>query len=727
MDLSSTKKKVRREEKKATSCHSGFYLFFALILLTVVSPYLHSLKREKIKPNVLLITIDTLRANRLSCYGSQDPKTPHIDRLAERGVLFSRAFANTSTTLPSHANILLGTTPNYHGVHENLNFIVSKELLTLSEHLKNNGYTTGAFVGAYPLDSRFGLSQGFDVYDDTYSRIHAVNLASLERNAEDVVNSALSWLHNRRSPWFLWIHCWDPHTPYDPPEPYKTQYKENPYDGEVAYVDSALEKLFEHLDENSLFDSTLVIFTGDHGESLGQHGEKTHGYFAYNSSTWIPLIIALPDTAPGRVEHYVSHIDIFPTVCDVLRIEKPSFLQGASLFPALKGKKLRDRPIYFESLYPYYSRGWAPLKGFILDKKKFIDSPIPELYDLERDFDERDNRIEQKNVAKLESQLKKIIDDLTPSEKVDASQAVDRKTRERLASLGYVSSVRTTQKKNFGIEDDIKILLPFINRVDDAWELYKNGKKDAGIELLKEILKERKDIDMAYKNLAAIYEETGNTKEAISILEQGHNALPSNYEVFIEYMKGLISVEQYDKAIRTFEKSRIREAEYDPEIWNNLGTAYASKGRFDEAIKAFEMGLSLDDKHPELYNNLANACYSYGIQSKTPLLFSRCFEYYKKAIELDPGYPVPYFGLGHAYRQQGNLAGAIYCWEKALETDPDFRRARFDLGMAYLSTGNKAKAFEVLSEYKNRYDHLMSPSEREDLDALLKRARDDPF
>jgi tetratricopeptide (TPR) repeat protein len=188
-------------------------------------------------------------------------------------------------------------------------------------------------------------------------------------------------------------------------------------------------------------------------------------------------------------------------------------------------------------------------------------------------------------------------------------------------------------------------------------------------------------------------------------------------------MKGLISVEQYDKVISTFEKMSIREAEYDPEIWNNLGTAYANKGSFDEAIKAFEMGLSLDDKHPELYNNLANACYSYGLQSRDSFLFLRCFEYYKKAFELDPGYSVPYFGLGHAYRQQGNLGEAIYCWERALEADPDFGRAHFDLAMAYLSSGDKVKAFEMLSEYKKRYFHLMSPAERERLDALLEKCQ----
>jgi arylsulfatase A-like enzyme/Flp pilus assembly protein TadD len=708
---------------KVTRIGRRFFLILFLLGMMAGPPFAHSLAREEAKPNLLLITIDTLRADRLSCYGSQNPKTPNIDNLAERGVLFSRAFANTSTTLPSHANILLGTTPNQHGVHENLNFIVSQKSLTLAEHLKENGYATGAFVGAYPLDSRFGLSQGFDLYDDKYSRIHQVNLSSLERNAEAVVEAALEWLKDQTSPWFLWVHCWDPHSPYDPPEPFKIQYKDHLYEGEVAYVDLILGKLFDYLEEAGLVDATVVVFTGDHGESLGQHGEETHGFFAYNSSIWIPLIISVPETAPGRVDGYVSHIDIFPTVCDALGIKKPSGLQGTSLLPALKGKKLAERPIYFESLYPYYSRSWAPLKGFISKRKKFIDSPIPELYDLNQDFDELKNLADKKEISQLTSQLKDIIAALTPSDRIDASQTADRETREKLASLGYVSSVRLSPKTDFGVRDDVKVLLPYINKIGEGWKLYKAGKEDAGIELIKEVIAERKDIDLAYKQLASIYQDQGHIEEAIVILEQGLDALPSNYEIYIEYMKALLSAEQYDKIISSFQKMSLREAEYDPEIWNNLGTAYAKTGNFEEAIKSFEMGLSLDAKHPELYNNLANACYSYGLQIKDTSLFFRCFEYYKKAIELDPDYAAPYYGLGHAYRQQGNLEGAIYCWKKALETNPDFSQVRLDLAMAYLNIGDKAKALELLTDFKKRYYNRMSAADKDRLDALIEQCR----
>jgi arylsulfatase A-like enzyme/Flp pilus assembly protein TadD len=682
-----------------------------------------SLPEVNKKLNILLITIDTLRADKLSCYGSQHPKTPNIDALAERGVLFSRAFANTSTTLPSHSNILLGVTPNYHGVHENLNFVVREELLTLAEHLRKNGYTTGAFVGAYPLDSRFGLAQGFDIYDDQYSHSHTENFVSLERRAEAVITGAVEWLKGQNSPWFLWIHCWDPHIPYDPPEPFKSQYNKHPYEGEIAYVDLALGKLLDQMERSILFDSTLIIFTGDHGESLGQHGEKTHGFFGYNSSTWIPLIISHPSSSPGRTACYVSHIDIFPTVCDIVGIEKPSFLQGHSLLPILNGRMLPERPIYFESLYPYYSRGWAPLKGFIFHKNKFISSPIPELFDLEQDFDELDNVAEQEKNAELRSQLQKLIEDLTPSGKIHAAQKVDRKTREKLASLGYISSVRVTTKKNFGIQDDVKTLLPYMNKADEAWALYEKGKPEAGINLLKEIIKERKNIDLAYKNLALIYHGKGDTKEAIAILEQGLNALPSSYEIFIEYMKLLLSAQEYDKVIRSFEKMNIREAEYDPAIWNNLGIAYARNGNYEEAIQAYEMGLSLDDKLPELINNLANACFSFALQSKDSLLFSRCMEYYKKAIDLDPSYAAPYHGLGHAYKQEGNLKGTLYCWEKALELNPTFNIALFDLAAAYLDIGNRDKAYQLLSDYQKRFIHHMSSDEKEKLNRLLETAR----
>jgi arylsulfatase A-like enzyme len=296
------------------------------------------LSRADTGKNVLLITIDTLRADRLSCYSTKHVPTPNIDSLAKEGVLFSRAFANTSTTLPSHTNILSGVSPLYHGVHDNLHFVVREDLLTLAEHLKANGYATAAYVGAYPLDSRFGLDQGFDIYDDEYPHRYDQGLSSLERRAEDVVAKAVEGLKRLNSPWFVWLHCYDPYLPYDPPEPFNSRFNNNPYDGEVAYVDSVLGKLMGYLKAQNLFDETMIIFTGDHGESLGQHGEMSHGFYAYNTTIWVPFIINVPGSDARRVQQNVSHLDIFPTVCDFVGIKKPSYLQGFSLLPALEGK-----------------------------------------------------------------------------------------------------------------------------------------------------------------------------------------------------------------------------------------------------------------------------------------------------------------------------------------------------------------------------------------------------
>jgi arylsulfatase A-like enzyme len=244
--------------------------------------------------NVLLITIDTLRPDRLSCYGGTRVETPSVDQLAARGILFERAFAHNPTTLPSHANILTGMTPPHHGISENSKAILAGASLTLAEYLKGRGYATAAFVGAFPLDSRFGLDQGFDVYDDSLPSRPAVMGTYSERRAEEVVAAAAAWLSGRKGKWMCWVHLWDPHAPYAPPEPFLSRYREDPYSGEAAYVDAQLGVLFEGLAKSGEIERTIVVLTADHGESLGEHGEMTHSYFAYNSTIHVPLVIAGP-------------------------------------------------------------------------------------------------------------------------------------------------------------------------------------------------------------------------------------------------------------------------------------------------------------------------------------------------------------------------------------------------------------------------------------------------
>ncbi len=350
-----------------------FLIFFSLFL------------QGQGKKNILLITIDTLRYDRLSIYNDKFVKTPNIDNLAKKGAVFERAFAHTPITLPSHANILTGTTPLYHGISDNNRFRLDDKFLTLAEHLKKNGYKTAAFTASFVLNEYFKLNQGFDLYSGPEK--------SNELKAEEIIKPSVKWIRDNKGPWFLWIHVWDPHTPYSPPEPFKTRFSSDLYSGEVAYTDSQLGTLFDFMEDSGLMKNTSIVITGDHGEALGDHYELEHGYFAYNSTIHIPLIIYDPSIKSSTICNNVSHIDIFPTLCNLAKVSTPSHIQGKSLLPLMKGETWEEETIYFESKLAYYSRGWAPLDGFIKEDQKFINQPIKELYDLKKDFSEKRNII----------------------------------------------------------------------------------------------------------------------------------------------------------------------------------------------------------------------------------------------------------------------------------------------------------------------------------------------
>jgi arylsulfatase A-like enzyme/Flp pilus assembly protein TadD len=692
-------------------------------LLLSFGPRLFSEPREvpkKSRLNVLLLTIDTLRPDRLGCYGGRSPETPNIDGLAEKGVLFTRAFAHSPMTLPSHANILLGLTPLFHGVHDNNHFAVREELTTLAEVMKNNGYATAAFVGAYPLDSRFGLNQGFDVYDDEYERSHDRKISSAERRADEVVGRAVDWLNKQISPWFLWVHCYDPHDPYDPPEPFKGQFSENPYDGEVAFVDQTLKKLLDAVKKNGGAEQTLIVFTGDHGESLGQHEEATHGFFAYNSTLWVPLIMVVPGTPPSRISSRVGHIDIFPTVCDLLHLEKPADLQGASLLPVIEGGRLPLKPLYFESLYPYTSRGWAPIRGYILEKEKYIDSPLPEIYDLDQDFGELQNLVRSKKTEEYGKRLKELVANLSSPEAARAERAVDRAAEEKLRSLGYVSGSRASKKETFGPEDDVKSLLPVNNMAVRAMELSAKGNAREGINLLKEAIGRNGNLDSAYSNLAFLYEQQGRLQDALEVLKLGRAAVPSSYELFFNYVRFLGKAGLFDQVIAAFGESEFEQAETDPEILNQLGIAFARTGDLARAIETYERAAALDDQFPVLLNNLGTALLTGALKDGDNAAARKAMDSFKKAIALDPRFPLPYNGLGMAYRQAGDLDGAVLCWEKVRELDPGFGPALYNLGLAYMEKSDFGRALRLLTECRDLLSGSLPSKEKENLESLIR-------
>ena len=674
------------------------------------------------KPNILLITVDTLRADHLGCYGSASVRTPAADSLAARGALFTRAFAHAPMTLPSHADIMLGLTPNAHGVHDNSGFIVREEFLTLAEWLKAQGYETGAFVGAFPVDSRFGLVQGFDVYDDNYGTQGPTDMVFVERKADVVAAKASEWLQGRSGPWFLWVHLFDPHQPYAPPEPFLSEYPDRPYDGEIACADSALGKLLGLLEERGIADRTAVVFTADHGESLGEHGETTHGYFAYDATLRVPLILALPGGKPARVDANVGHVDIFPTVCELLGGKSPVGLQGRSLLPLIRGRSRPDRPIYFEALTAFYNRGWAPLRGYILGQVKFMESPIPEVYDLGKDPAELENLAPKTDLAKHRRTLADLMREEASPLADKAGQATDRATAEKLRSLGYLASPQKPAKKEFTAKDDLKTLLPYHAKWMQATLAYSAGRSTEGIRLLKEIVAERKDFDLAYTYLANFYQEQKRPADAEAVLREALASNPASFR--INTALGIIMIDngRFNEAVDLLNRS-LASIDFDPETWNYLGVAYWNMGRFGEALEAYERALDLDANYAIVFNNRGSLFLSRFFKDKKPDDLSRAAADFRQAIELDPAYASAWNGLGITSSQAGDGTGAIAAWRKAVELKPDFGLALYNLGLGLLGRGDKAGALEAFNKYKDLYYTTLPASDRAKLDGLIAKCR----
>jgi arylsulfatase A-like enzyme/tetratricopeptide (TPR) repeat protein len=680
-------------------------------------------KTAEARSNVLLVTVDTLRPDRLGCYGSGSVKTPAIDALAAKGEVFERSFALTSTTLPSHTNILLGVDPLRHGVHDNANFRVGRDFPTLAEFLKTEGYATAAFVGGFPLDSSFGLDRGFDVYDDETEGPVSRKQTDRERKAGAVVERAVAWIESQAPPWFAWVHCFDPHFPYEPPEPFRTEYAGRPYDGEVAYVDSALKGLLEAVDRKSGPGRTVVVFTGDHGESLGQHGEETHSFFAYNTTLWIPLIVAGPGMKPGRVGQTVVHTDIFPTVCELLGIAGPDTLQGRSLLPAANGARLPPRAFYFESLYPYYSRGWAPLYGYFTDTEKYIESPIPELYDLVKDFDEKENLAAGKDPKKCREKLALVMGKSSPLAGGSPGSRIDSQSLEKLRSLGYVSSPQTSRKAAFGPNDDVKVLLPFHNRSLAALALYEAGRKDKAVDELRGIIAERPDIDVAYSHLAQILEREGRLEEALEVLRTGADALPANLKILSTTVHFLTLAGRFDDAIAMITAGGRYPFQKFPESWIDLGVAYLNKGNLARSLEAFNEALALDPGNAVAHRHLGDLQIAVFSKTGDPRAYTKSLESYLKSLEIDPGDASAQNGLGQAYMEGKMPKEAIARFIRALEIRPDFPQALYNLGLAYYEARDYKTALFHLSAFRANYGHLLAASQGRRLDSLIRQCQ----
>jgi tetratricopeptide (TPR) repeat protein len=619
--------------------------------------------------SVLLVTIDTLRADRVGAYGSARGLTPAIDRLAAEGLRFPIVYAQVPLTLPSHASLMTGTYPTRHGVRDNGAFRLDDKTPALATALKGAGYRTAAFVGSFVVDARFGLNRGFDVYDDRMLG-SSTALEPVQRNAEQVLAPALDWIVGGSDRWFSWVHLYDPHEPYTPPEPYRSRYSAVPYEGEVAFADAALGSFLDRLRAAGALDNTLVVITADHGESLGEHGERTHGLFAYDTTLRVPLVLwAGSKIRPGVFDQPTRLVDVAPTVLDLLGAPPLANVDGRSVRPFVGGEqRFEDAGSYFEALNANLTRNWAPLTGIVQGGHKLIDLPLPEIYDLAADPTEQRNLYasQRERARDLEARLDRVAAGAAPA----VPAAVDAETQNRLRSLGYVVAP-VDRKRNHTAADDPKRLIQLDAALDDAVAMWSRGDGARAIEALKAAVMERPDFAVAYDRLAFMLRGSGRIGEAVALLDEAARAGHADRPLLRSLGAMLRDAGDLKRAAAVLEPL-VGDDPSDLQAADALGQTYARMGRGPQAREMFTRVLAASPNAAATWNNLGALCLSENRAKEAVDAFS-------KAVDINPDLATAYNGLGVAYARIGQTDKAVEQWRKALALRPDYADARENL------------------------------------------------
>jgi choline-sulfatase len=683
--------------------------------------------------NVILVTIDTLRADHLSCYGSQTVATPNIDRLAAEGVRFANAATTVPFTLPAHSSIMTGTYPPYHGVRENVGYFLDEDIPTIAELLAAHGYSTTGFVSSFVLDARWGIARGFDTYFDDFdvASQRQINLASVQRDGQETVAEAIRWLDQRPSgPFFLWLHLFDPHEPYTPPEPFLSRYS-HPYDGEIAYSDELIGRFRQALEDRGLMNRSLVILTGDHGEGLGDHGEGFHGYFIYDSTVHVPLIVHLPFGGLGGrvVTEAVSHVDLQPTILTALGVTPPEGTQGVSLIPLLLDLEVpQDRAVYTESYYPLFHYGWAPLRSIRTTRHKYIDVPRPELFDFVDDQREEQNLFEERrSVAQDLGQRLKILMETLDRVQEDASREpdLDEATLQQLQALGYVAGrgeiavdeegdvERADPKDKIRIHQRITAAQSLISRGDtDGAErqLHEVLAQDSGMldahQMLGNIAVQREDYDGAVEHfrhaleldsdhraslfgLADSYRRLGQLDEALLGFRRLQALSPHDSKAVVAMSDIYVERNQLPRALSLFEEAGQLE-DAPAMVHNKHGELLTLVGRPDEAVAVFQRAIAQNSDLPQPHYNLAVLYEELG----RPDL---AIEEYERAIDSAPTHFQAQFNLGRIYGQRGDLDRQQQLYESAIESNPEFVRGYYFLAKLIMDRGGDLERVEQLA------------------------------
>lgn len=660
--------------------------------------------------NVLLVTIDTLRADALSVYGGK-ASTPNIDRLANHGARFDFAHSHAVVTLVSHASILSGRYPYETGVRDNTGYRFPQSMPTAATFLKTQGFATGAFVGGFPLDHRFGLNVGFDTYDDNLAPAAGAEPGERERRADAVVGSALNWIGTQQGKWFSWVHVYDPHVTYSPPPEFAAKYPNDPYFGEVAWTDYALGALFDRL--STLPRRTLVIVTADHGEGLGDHGELTHSLFAYESTLHVPLIVAElggGQTAAPRgvvIETPVRHIDLVPTILDAVAAPKasmtgPGLMHGSSLLPLIAAGSGEDRPSYFEAMSANLARGWAPLRGVLVGREKFIDLPIAELYNL------KDDEKELRNVFPVETERGNVLINTLKSFNVappGRPQTETTEIKETMRSLGYIGGAVASAKDKYTEADDPKNLIALEQEMTEAAKAFREGRNDDAIRGYRNVIERRPDTEDAYRKLALVYWRTGQPKFAIAVLETALRNGVTQDEVKIRLGEYLARTGQTDKAIKLL----TAFAGDDPDALIALGNTYQMAGRTADAVRTFEHLAAVDPKNGIAHENI-------GIARLEARDLAGAEASLRKALEIDPSLAGAYTALGVVFARTNRRNDAIESWKRAVTLDDTDFSAMYNLIVNLVESGRAVEA----QPYADRFVTSAPPELAADVAAVRR-------
>jgi len=606
--------------------------------------------------NVILITIDTLRADHLGCYGYKQIKTPNIDALAADGARFERAFSVVPVTLPSHSTMLTGTYPMLSGMHDFGVNKLSAAQPTMASVLKQAGYATGAVVAAAVLDSRFGLNQGFDFYYDhfDFNRLDEANMDEMSRPGNVVADTTLDWLgKNWQKKFFLWMHLYDPHFPYNPPEPYRTEYAGRLYDGGIAFADEQVGRLVRFLKDNGIYQNSIIVLAGDHGEGLGEHGEKTHGFFIYNSTMHVPLIIRVPDTAHGKtVSDSVSLVDLMPTVLEAVGVEIPAQVQGKSLLAQVRGTDIesaaRERTVYGETFLPRIHFNWSELRGAENAKYHFIDAPKPELYDVAGDPGEQHNLLGEKKAVgeEMRAKLVALIREYSAGKELAEKTSLDPALVERLKSLGYAAfsggGDPAISSRNL---PDPKDRIETYEEFSDAMAASQHGRYQESIENLKAMIKTEP------------------------------NSVPAHYMQGLNYSH----LKMYGDAVTEFQKAVGLSPDYALAVFN-LGMAQAHAGQIDEAIATLRRTLELDGTN-------FDAAFNLGVAYIQKRQLEQAADAFRKSVTIYPELARGHRALGETLLYLDKVDDAIVELRQAVELAPDEPQMHESLAKALEAKG----------------------------------------